>query len=317
MWSFVARRVASALLTFVGITLATFLLIHAVPGDPIAFYVGRSGFHASDAALSAIRAEHHLDKPMATQYGWWARNAVTLDFGRSIIDRQPVSARIWSKLPNTFALNLAAFALAVLCGLPLGLWSALRSGRRREQLTSVAIYLLAALPTFWVALLLMQLFSVRLEWLPLYGMGESAVERLRHMVLPALALTVSQIAIYARFSRSAFAEVLQQDYMTTARAKGLPSRIVAWRHGFRNALIPLITLFGLSVPYLLSGSVIVEQIFQWDGVGHLFVESILARDYPVVMGLTVITALATLAASVMTDLLYLAADPRLRTGDDR
>lgn len=316
MWSFVARRVATAVLTFVGITLATFLLIHSVPGDPIAFYLGRTAFHASPAALATIRAEHHLDEPLPMQYLHWARGAVTFDFGRSIVDRQAVAARIWSKVPNTVALNFVAFSLATLIGLPLGLWSAVRAGRKREQLTSVGIYLLASLPTFWVALLLMQLFAVKLEWLPLYGTGDSLTDRLRHIALPALALTLAQVALYARFSRNAFAEVLQQDYMTTARAKGLPPRVVAWRHGFRNALIPLITLFGLTVPYLLSGSVVVEQIFQWDGVGHLFVESILARDYPVVMGLTVMTAVATLAASVMTDLLYGVADPRVRTGDD-
>jgi peptide/nickel transport system permease protein len=314
MWSYVGRRVATAILTFVGITLATFLLIHAVPGDPVAFYAGRSGFHASPETLAAIRAEHHLDQPLPIQYLHWARGAATFNFGRSIVGGQPVASQIGAKLPNTVLLNVVAFLLSMAIGLPLGLWSALRSGRKREQATSLTIYLLAALPTFWIALLLMQWFSVRLQWLPLYGMGVTAAERARHLVLPALALTVAQVAIYARFARSAFAEVLTQDFMVTARAKGLGSGAVLWRHAFRNALLPLITLLGLSVPYLLSGSVVVEQIFQWDGVGYLFVESILARDYPVVMGLTVVTAVATLVASVMTDVLYALADPRLRGG---
>jgi ABC-type dipeptide/oligopeptide/nickel transport system permease component len=310
MWSFVARRVATAVVTFFGITLATFVLIHAVPGDPISFYIGKSGFHATQQSLAAVRAAHHLDEPLPVQYGWWLRDLLHLDLGESIISRRPVAERIAEKLPNTFVLNSIAFFLSVLIGIPLGVWSAIRSGRKREQATSVGLYVLAALPTFWVALVLMQLFAVKLEWLPLFGMSG-----FRSAILPVTVLVVSQLAIYARFTRAAYAEVLSQEFMNTARAKGLSAASVTWRHGFRNALLPLITLFGLTVPYLLSGSVIVEQIFQWDGIGQLFVDAILGRDYPVVMALTVVTALVTLAASFVTDLLYALADPRIRIGD--
>ena len=310
MGSFVARRVATAVVTFFGITLVTFVLIHAVPGDPVSFFIGKSGFRASANSLAAVRAAHHLDESLPVQYGYWLRDLVRLDLGRSIINRQPVGARIAEKLPNTFALNFIAFVISALIGIPLGVWSATRAGRRREQTTSIGLYLLAALPTFWVALVLMQFFSVRLEWLPLYGM-----DGLRSLVLPVMTLVISQLAIYARFTRAAYSEVLEQEYMNTARAKGLSPLHVTWRHGFRNALLPLITLFGLTVPYLLSGSVIVEQIFQWDGIGLLFVDAILARDYPVVMALTVVTAIVTLLASILTDVLYAFADPRIRMGE--
>jgi len=232
---------------------------------------------------------------------------------------------IAEKLPHTFQLNLIAFLLAAAIGVPVGLWSATRSGRLSERAAAVSFFLLYSLPSFWVALLLMQAFSVRLGWLPLFGMtsdhylelsgpGQLA-DRLRHLILPVITLTYAQLAIFARFSKSAVADVIRQDYITTARAKGVAPGAVLWRHAFRNALIPLITLLGLTIPYLISGSVIVEQIFQWDGIGHLYFTSILRRDYPTVLGLTVATAVVTLLASLAADLMYAAADPRIRIDD--
>ena len=183
-------------------------------------------------------------------------------------------------------------------------------------------FLLYSLPSFWVALLLMQLFSVRMNLLPLFGMTSDdyldlnaamkLVDRAKHLVLPVVTLAYAQLAIFARFSKSALTEVIRQDYIVTARAKGATSGAVLWHHAFRNALIPLITLLGLTLPYLISGSVIVEQIFQWDGIGRLYFDSILTRDYPTVLGLSVATAVATLIASLVADLLYAAADPRIR-----
>ena len=323
MVAYVARRLSYAALTFLGITVAVFVLVHCVPGDPISFYAGSQGpAHLSTASIDAIRHEHHLDEPLSVQYGWWLRGICTLDFGSSFIDHQPVVARIASKLPNTFLLNLIAFLLAAAIGIPAGLWSASRSGRLAERASAVLFFLLYSLPSFWVALLLMQWFSVRLRILPLFGMTSEnylllsltaqAGDRIAHLILPVITLAYAQLAIYVRFSKSAVSEVIRQDYITTARAKGVSSGSLWWRHAFRNALIPLITLLGLTVPYLLSGSVIVEQIFQWDGIGRLYLDSILARDYPTVLGLTVVTATVTLLASVMADLLYAAADPRVR-----
>lgn len=325
MTSYLARRIFYAILTFFGITVATFTLIHAVPGDPITFYVGKAGISGvPKPILDRIIAEHHLDEPLVTQYAYWLRGILTLDFGRSVLDQRPVLDRIVQKLPNTFLLNALAFLVAALVGVPLGMWSAAKSGHLAERASSVAFFLLYSLPSFWVALLLMHLFAVKLQWLPLFGMTSDEYhamdgtarlyDRARHLVLPVITLAYGQLAIYARFSKSALTEVIRQDFITTARAKGARTAVVLWRHAFRNALIPLITLLGLTLPYLISGSVIVEQIFEWDGVGRLYFESIGRRDYPIVMGLTVATAIATLFASVLADLLYAFADPRIRFG---
>ena len=326
MTTYLVRRLLYAVLTFLGITVATFVLIHSVPGDPISFYIGRSGIHGMPPeTVAALRREFHLDEPLPAQYLRWLRGTVTFDFGHSTTDRRPVREVIVEKLPGTFQLNLLAFLLAASLGVPIGLWSAARSGRPTERVSAVGFFLLYSLPSFWVALLLIQLFSVRLNWLPLFGMSSDAAvqmnaggqlaDRLKHMVLPVLTLTYAQLAIFARFSKSAVTEVIRQDYITAARAKGARPAAVLWHHAFRNALIPLITLLGLTIPYLISGSVIVEQIFQWDGVGLLYYNSILARDYPVVMALTVVTAVVTLIASLVADILYAFADPRVRLGE--
>jgi len=227
-------------------------------------------------------------------------------------------------MPNTIILNGIAFLVAALLGVPIGLWSAARSGRPIERASAVTTFLLYSLPSFWVALLLMQLFAVRFNVLPLFGMTSDdyldlngpmkLADRARHLILPVVTLAYAQLAIFARFSKSALTEVIRQDFITTARAKGATTNAVLWHHALRNALIPLITLLGLTLPYLVSGSVIVEQIFQWDGIGRLYFDAIITRDYPTILGLSVATAVATLVASIIADVLYAAADPRIRVG---
>lgn len=326
MTSYLLRRLLYAALTFVGITVATFALIHSVPGDPISFFAGRGGIRSlPPETIAAIRSEFHLDRSLPEQYVYWVRGVVTFDFGQSIMDRRAVRTVIAEKLPATFVLNLIAFVLAASIGVPVGLWSAARSGRLAERASAVSFFLLYSLPSFWVALMLIQFFSVRWNLLPLFGMvsdhydsmtfGMKILDRARHLVLPVLTLTYAQLAIFARFSKSSVTEVIRQDYITAARAKGAGTVAVLWRHAFRNALLPLITLLGLTIPFLMSGSVIVEKIFQWDGIGLLYFNAILARDYPVVMALTVVTAVITLLASVLADVLYALADPRVRLGE--
>lgn len=326
MLHYLIRRLLYAVLTFFGITVATFALIHAVPGDPINFFVAQAGVNTiPPAVLEHIRQTHHLDEPLPEQYLRWLHGIVTLDFGRSIKDGRLVSERILEKLPNTFQLNLLAFLLAALLGVPIGLWSATKSGHLAERASAAGFFLLYSLPSFWVALLLMQFFSVKLGILPLYGMtsdayeymstGERVVDRFRHLVLPVTTAAYSQLAVFALYSKSAVTEVIRQDFITTARAKGAGPGAVLWRHAFRNALIPLISVLGLTIPYLISGTVIIEQIFQWDGIGLLYYSSILMRDFPTVMGLTVATAAVTLFASLVADILYALADPRIRLGE--
>jgi peptide/nickel transport system permease protein len=326
MTTYIARRLLYAVLTFFGITIATFALIHLVPGDPIDFFIGQSGPGGIPPEMvEHMKRQYHLDDPLPVQYLYWLRGAVTFDFGDSIIDRVPVRERIADKLPATFQLNLIAFLLAASLGIPVGLWSATRSGRLAERTSAVGFFLLYSLPSFWVALLLMQWLAVRLDLLPLFGMTSDSYsdltpaqqfgDRVRHLILPVITMTYAQLAVFARFSKSAVTEVIRQDFIIAARAKGARPSVVLWHHAFRNALIPLITLLGIVIPYLLSGSVIVEQIFQWDGIGLLYYDAILSRDYPVVMGLTVITAVVTLLASLLADVLYAFADPRVRLGE--
>jgi peptide/nickel transport system permease protein len=322
MLTYIVRRLLYAVLTFFGISVALFLLVHSVPGDPVNFYHAANFTPPSPAAMAALRHEHHLDQPLLAQLGWWLRGVLTFDLGTSITRRRPVLEVVLEKLPRTFELNLIAFLLAAGIGVPVGLWSAMKSGRMSERATAVGFFLLYSLPAFWVALLLQQFLSVRLRLFPLFGMNSDdyldlsrpaqLLDRLRYLVLPVVTLSYAQLAIFARFSKSALTEVIRQDFITTARAKGVAPRLVLWRHAFRNALIPLITLLGLTIPYLISGSVIVEQIFQWDGIGHLFFDAVAQRDYPTVLGLTVVSALATLLASLAADLMYAAADPRVR-----
>jgi peptide/nickel transport system permease protein len=325
MSAYIARRLAYAVLTFLGITVVTFALIHAVPGDAVDYLAAkRMGNVKSAAQVAALRHEFHLDQPLVVQYLYWFRGVVTLDFGRSSIDRRPVVERIFEKLPRTVSLNTVAFLLAALIGLPIGLWSATRSGHLLERGSSVFFFLLYSLPTFWVALLLMEWFAVRLNVLPLFGMssdnfgsmtgGQQFADRARHFVLPVITLCYGQIAIFARFTKSSFTEVIRQDFITTARAKGAGTATVLLVHAFRNAMIPLVTLLGLVVPSLISGSVIVETMFQWDGIGRLYFDAIYARDYPTVLALTVATAVVTLLASLAADVLYVLADPRIRVG---
>jgi peptide/nickel transport system permease protein len=325
MTAYIARRLFYAVFTFLGITIVTFTLIHAVPGDPIDFLASkRMGNVSSPQQVAALRREFHLDQPLVVQYLYWFRGVVTLDFGRSTVDRRLVVDRIKEKMPRTFVLNSMAFLLAALIGLPVGLWSAKRSGRLLERGSSVFFFLLYSLPTFWVALLLMEWVAVRWNLLPLIGMtsddyltmttAQQFADRARHFILPVITLCYGEIAVLAQFTKSSLTEVIRQDFITTARAKGAGEGSVLLVHAFRNALIPLVTLLGLIVPGLISGSVIVETMFQWDGVGRLYYDAVFARDYPTVLALTVATAVVTLLASLAADILYAVADPRIRVG---
>lgn len=322
MTTYVVRRLLYAVLTFFGITVAVFVLAHSVPGDPLAFVAGSRAMNISAPALAAIRHHYHLDESLPAQYLWWLRGVVRFDFGESIFDHRPVIDHIVQRLPATVLLNGLALLLAAGIGIPIGLWSATKSGRPVERTSAVAFFLLYSLPTFWVALLLMEFFSVKLRVLPLYGITSDdyallspagqLLDRIRHLVLPVMTMGYSHLAIFARFSKSALTEQIRQDFITTARAKGASQSAVLWHHALRNALMPLITLTGLIFPLVMSGNVIVETIFGWDGVGQLLIIAISRRDYPIILGLTVCAAVATLLANLIADLLYAAADPRVR-----
>ncbi len=312
-------RLLWAIPTLLGIVVAVFLLLHLAPGDPGSAAASRRISHESALAL---RRMYGLDRPLAAQFGAWLRRAARLDFGESFQDHRPVSLRIREALPYTLELNLLALALTLAVAIPLGVEQARRRGSAFDRLTGGFLFALYSMPSFWVAMLLLTLLSVHLGWFPLFGVasdtaaglsfGAALLDGLRHLALPLACLTYGSLAFFTRMVRAAVLEASGKDFVLAARARGATPRQALWRHAFRNALLPLITLTGLLMPGLLSGSVIIERIFAWPGLGRLYFDAAMARDYPVILGLAFFTALLTLAATLLTDLACAAADPRLR-----
>lgn len=313
MPAFLLRRFANLIITFLGITLLTFTLTRLAPGDPVLLYAGGiSGKVLSQQAMAEIRRAHGLDGPLALQYVSWLRRSTSLDFGSSISKREPVRSLVARRLPYTLLLNGGALMFALALAIPSGILSARRSGAFFDRVTGVVAFLLVAIPPFWLAILLVQIVSMHFRWLPILpAIDPSAGELGRQLILPVIALGLGQWAFYSRFIRGSLIDVAHEDYVRAARARGATEGIVLRRYEIRNALLPNLTILGLTIPALFSGSVIVERIFQWNGVGALYFDALLARDYPLIMGLTTLAAIVTLLASLVIDIAYVAADPRI------
>ncbi|MGE5413851.1 MAG: ABC transporter permease, partial [Syntrophomonadaceae bacterium] len=318
---YVARRLLLAVPTLFGIAVIVFLLLHLAPGAP-----GAGGADAlrrsSGRAAEEMRRNYGLDRPLPEQFARWIGRVARLDLGESFADHRPVSERIREALPHTLVLNGLALVFAIALAIPLGVTAGARPDGAFDRLSGAALFALYSLPTFWAALLLQTLFAVKLRWLPLYGTASDAApaglaglpDRLAHLALPVTCLTYGTLAFVARLVRSGVAEARGSDYVLAARARGASRRRAIWGHAFPNALLPVITLTGLLIPALLSGSVIVESIFAWPGLGRLYFDAILARDYPVVLALSLLSAAATLGATLAADIALAAADPRVRDG---
>jgi peptide/nickel transport system permease protein len=319
--AYTVRRLLLAIPTLVGITVIVFLLVHLAPGSPLSGGPN-SVRRSSGRAAEEMRRLYGLDRPLPARFGQWVQRVARFDLGESFVDRRPVWDRIREALPNTLMLNGLALAAALLLGIPLAVLAASNPEGRFDRLSGAALFALYSMPTFWAALLLQTLFSVRLRWLPLYGVASDPgvpgaggfLDRLSHLALPASCLAYGTLAFVARLVRSGVVEAGAGDYVLAARARGASHSRALWDHALRNALLPLITLFGLLLPALLSGSVIVEQIFAWPGLGRLYFDSVLARDYPVILALSLLSAAATLLATLASDLAAAAADPRVRDG---
>jgi peptide/nickel transport system permease protein len=263
-----------------------------------------------------------LDKPIYVQYVTWLKRFLTLDFGRSYIDDRKVSVKIAERLPITLLINILALMLILVIGIPLGILSAVRRGSLADRLTTIFVFTGFSTPGFWLALLLMSLFGITLGWLPISGIKSLDFEYLgiagktldvaRHLVLPVFISAFAGLAGISRYMRSSMIGIIHQDYIRTARAKGLAESRVIYTHAFKNAILPVITILGLSVPGLIGGSVIFESIFAIPGMGRLFYESVMARDYPTIMGVLSIGAILTLAGNLLADIAYSYADPRIR-----
>jgi len=298
------KRLLGVVPVVFGVLLLTFLLVHLVPGDPVEVMLGES---ATSADRAQLRAELGLDKPLAVQFGSYLANLAQGDFGRSIHTHLPVAELLKARIPATARLALVAFVIAILIGLPLGIAAALRANHWPDKLATLLSLTLSAMPAFWLGPLLMLVFALWLGLLPVSGM-----ETPGSIVLPALTLGFGLAAILTRMTRASLLEVLHEDFVRTARSKGLPERIVILRHAMRAALLPVVTVLGLQLGGLLAGAVITETVFGWEGLGRLLVESIEKRDYPVTQACVLVIALAYVFINLLTDLLYSRLDPRVR-----
>jgi peptide/nickel transport system permease protein len=318
----VARRVATAAVTLLLVTLLVFFLIHLAPGEPLGGGPDEEGLvRLSEQARAELRALYHLDEPLHRQYLLWLADLSRADLGRSFHDRRPVTEKIGERLGITLTLNALSLGVMLLIAVPLGAAAALRPGSRWDRLAAGGTYLLYAVPVFWAGLLLQILFSVKLGWLPLAGLRSQNYEflggfaqfadRARHLVLPVICLSYGGLAYLSRFVRATLIENAG-DSWRAARARGLSLAAVLYRHGFRQAGAPMLTLAGFLLPALLAGSVIVETVFAIPGLGRLFVDAAFQRDVPVLMGLTLLSGAATLGGILLADLTYAAVDPRAR-----
>ncbi|HLB05238.1 MAG TPA: ABC transporter permease [Thermodesulfobacteriota bacterium] len=322
MLQYLIKRLIMMVPLLIGITLISFMVIHLAPGEPAGLQMEMAP-KVTKEARERIRAYYGLDKPLYVQYLTWLKKFVSLDFGNSFSpDGRKVTDKIVERLPITIMINVLSLALIFIVAIPLGVLSATHQDAFIDKATTVFVFIGFAIPTFWLALLLMMLFGVHLGWLPISGirsmdyenmtlMGQ-VIDRFKHLLMPIFLAAFGGLAGLSRYMRGSMLEVLRQDYVVTARAKGLPEGQVIYKHVLRNALLPVITILGLSVPDLIGGSVIFETIFAIPGMGQLFYASVMARDYPVIMGIVVIGAILTLVGNLLADLSYALADPRIR-----
>jgi peptide/nickel transport system permease protein len=304
-----------------GITLITFTVIHLAPGGPVEVQTEMS-LKASAQARENLKRLYGLDKPLHIQYLDWLGRFIKLDFGTSFVDSKKVIEKIKERVPITLTINLLSLSLTILIAIPIGVLSATKQYSLFDKLTTIFVFIGFSTPTFWLALILLIIFGVNLGILPISGIqsidvsGMSKIERIidwiKHLLLPVGLSAFGGIAGLSRYSRSSMLEVIRQDYIRTARAKGLKEHDVIIHHALRNALLPIVTILGLSIPGLIGGSVIFETIFAIPGMGQLFYSSAMSRDYPTIMGILVISAVLTLIGNLIADLSYALVDPRIR-----
>lgn len=319
-WFTLARivlvRLPQLVITLLVVSVVVFTVVRLAPGDPVAYQIGGgAGFTVSDEALANVRAEMGLDKPVPVQYAIWLGNVLTGDLGQSFRNKRPVLDLIAEKLPASLELMLASLLVGLVVGIPAGCLAAVKRGSWVDSLVSFIVLIGMAIPMFWLGLLFIMFFSLQLRILPASGFTPILVDplaNLRQLAMPALSIGLNQIALYARYSRSEMLNALSQDYVRTAHAKGLSLGFVLRRHALPNALIPVITVLGLQIGTLISGTAVVEQVYGWSGVGWLVVESIQNRDYPVVQGVVLLSAVAFCLANLAVDVAYTIVNPRIR-----
>jgi peptide/nickel transport system permease protein len=328
---YIIKRLLQIIPVILGVTLIAFALIHLAPGDPVRTMLGQ---HATQQEIDDIRAKYGLDQPLYVQYFIWLGDVLQGDLGRSILSHEQVTTEIGSRFPNTIELAIAAMIFAILIGVVAGIISATKQYSVADySVMGIALFGIS-MPVFWLGIMLMMIFGVFLGWLPIGGRidllipfqrvtgfmvidsiitgnGAALISVLRHLILPAIALGTIPMAIIARTTRSSMLEILRQDFIRTERAKGLSERKVIYKHAIRNAMVPVVTVIGLNFGLLLSGAILTETVFSWPGVGRLVIDSVYARDYPLVIGCILVFALVFVIVNLITDLLYTYIDPRI------
>jgi len=316
MGKVILRRLLQSIPVFIGITIISFALIHAVPGGPTARLELDADIRPED--IARIRANMGLDKPVWQQYLIWVGGLLRGDLGISYIDQRPVATQIRERLPKTILLTGVALLLSIGLALPIGVMAAVKQYSWFDNITTVFSTAGISLPSFWLGLMCILIFAVRLHWFPSGGVttiGQpfSVPDLLKHLVMPAFVLATISIAGWSRYIRGSMLEVIRQDYVRTARAKGLRERLVIVRHALRNALIPVATLMGLSIPNLVGGALITETIFSWPGIGRLAWHATTKRDYPIIMGVVVMATAMVIFGNLAADVAYGILDPRITT----
>jgi peptide/nickel transport system permease protein len=303
VYGYILRRLLLTVPVVVGVSILIFLIIRMIPGDPA---IAIAGVHASNEYIEQVRKDLHLDRSLPVQYVIFVRNLARGDLGYSTMSRRPVVLELRERFPRTVELTLLAMLIASVVGISAGIISATRRYSVFDNLSMLVALFGVAAPVFWLALMLQLLFAVHLGWLPATGRGT-----FRHLILPSLTLGMATAGLIARITRSSMLEVLRQDFITTARAKGLAEKVIIYKHALKNALIPVVTIMGLQFGILLGGAVLTETVFAWPGVGRLLVDSILARDYPVVQGAVLVLAVSFVLINLFVDLVYAFLDPRI------
>ncbi len=314
MGSFLLNRLGQSLVLLALVSVIGFAVLHLAPGGPLSQFALVPGM--TQEQIARIAHEMGLDRPLPLQYWEWMSRLLAGDWGRSYRDNQPVLAIVAGRLPATIELMLTAVAVAVVLGVSVGVLGAVRRGSAFDALATVGAMVALSVPTFWFGLVVIYLFALKLGWLPAGSrstVGDGSLgDYLRHLVAPALVLALVEVAIWSRYMRGAMLDVIGQDFIRTARAKGLGERAVMGRHALRNALLPMVELAGLELPTLLGGALVTETVFTWPGMGRLFLDSLGYRDYPVVMGILMVSAVLVLLGSLLADVVSAAADPRIR-----
>ncbi|KRQ87316.1 Glutathione transport system permease protein GsiC [Caloramator mitchellensis] len=315
MFKFIIKRILHAIPLLLIISVISFFIIQLAPGSPVNMFINPEV--ASPIDVEMVKKNLGLDKPIYVQYLIWLKNVLKGDFGTSFLHSRPVMELIMERLPNTLILALVATIISFLIAIPSGIISAIKRNSAYDYAFSTLSFIGVSLPSFWFGLMLILLFSLKLRLLPSGGMRSNFDEfvlsdRLVHLILPSAVLAMGSMASKMRYMRSSMLEVINQDYIRTARSKGLSERIVIYKHALRNALLPIITMLGLIIPGLFSGAVITETIFSWPGLGRLAVEATFMRDYPVIMGVTMFSSALVVIGSLIADILYAIVDPRIK-----